>query len=387
MIKINMSNDSDKVAFLTMGFRPLFLAASLSAVLLMLLWLINYQQNMHLSTNISAQLWHAHEMIFGYTVAVIIGFLLTATTNWTKLTTLQGWPLLILFLIWLIARIIFIIGNITPLLQAIIDTSFLFIAAIAIALPIITTTSWQHIGIVAKIILMFCAHLVFYLGVLGIIDNGVLIGIYSAFYLILSLIFVMMRRVVPFFIERALNVKIKNYRYLDISSLVLFIIYVALALFIQTDIIFIVALLLTIVHSIRLILWHHIKIWQKPLLWSLYVAYIFLVIAFFLHTISYFINISPYIIIHSFAVGIAMITISMMSRVILGHTNRNVMQPPKIILISFLLIILVFIARVILPIFYINFYTIWVVSAQILWILAFIIWTVPYIPMLINKNK
>jgi hypothetical protein len=33
-------------------------------------------------------------MIFGYTMAVIVGFLLTATQNWTKLKTTNGYPLL-----------------------------------------------------------------------------------------------------------------------------------------------------------------------------------------------------------------------------------------------------------------------------------------------------
>jgi uncharacterized protein involved in response to NO len=40
--------------------------------------------------------WHAHEMIFGFTVAVIAGFLLTAVGNWTQRETAIGTPLLVL---------------------------------------------------------------------------------------------------------------------------------------------------------------------------------------------------------------------------------------------------------------------------------------------------
>jgi uncharacterized protein involved in response to NO len=35
-------------------------------------------------------LWHAHEMLYGFAVAVIVGFLLTAGKAWTGLATPRG---------------------------------------------------------------------------------------------------------------------------------------------------------------------------------------------------------------------------------------------------------------------------------------------------------
>jgi uncharacterized protein involved in response to NO len=39
---------------------------------------------------VSPVLWHAHEMLFGFAVAVIVGFLLTAGKAWTGLATPRG---------------------------------------------------------------------------------------------------------------------------------------------------------------------------------------------------------------------------------------------------------------------------------------------------------
>ena len=51
-------------------------------------------------------LWHAHEMLFGFALAVIVGFLFTAGRNWTNEATPTGWPLALLALLWLVARVL-----------------------------------------------------------------------------------------------------------------------------------------------------------------------------------------------------------------------------------------------------------------------------------------
>ena len=55
--------------------------------------------------------WHAHEMIYGYSLAVIAGFLLTAAKNWTGIQTVNGSPLLALFGLWAAARVCMLFGT------------------------------------------------------------------------------------------------------------------------------------------------------------------------------------------------------------------------------------------------------------------------------------
>src|ERR1039457_4460293 len=87
------------------GFRLFFLGAAIYAVLSMAFWFLFYVVGGNIFIAMPSTVWHGHEMIFGFTMAVVAGFLLTAVTNWTGLPTLNGWPLLVLFLFWALARI------------------------------------------------------------------------------------------------------------------------------------------------------------------------------------------------------------------------------------------------------------------------------------------
>ena len=87
--------------FLGLGFRPFFAAAAAFAVLAMLGWMQIYVFSRGWTFGqLPAVVWHAHEMIYGYAMAVIAGFLLTAVRNWTGLPTAQGAALLLLLVSW-----------------------------------------------------------------------------------------------------------------------------------------------------------------------------------------------------------------------------------------------------------------------------------------------
>lgn len=81
---------------LNLGFRPFFLGASLFAVLSIGIWALVFQYGWPLSLQgLTAYQWHAHEMVYGYCLAVIAGFLLTAVRNWTDLPTAPGAALVV----------------------------------------------------------------------------------------------------------------------------------------------------------------------------------------------------------------------------------------------------------------------------------------------------
>ena len=70
--------------FLTQGFRPFFLAAGLWAGAALTLWIVMLAMGLALPSRFDPLSWHIHEMLFGFAMAVIAGFLLTAIPNWTK---------------------------------------------------------------------------------------------------------------------------------------------------------------------------------------------------------------------------------------------------------------------------------------------------------------
>lgn len=81
-----------------------------------------------------------------------------------------------------------------------------------------------------------------------------------------------------------------------------------------------------------------------------------------------------------------MITIAMMARVILGHTGRNVYNPPKALFWIFLLMVLAFLFRVIMPLMDNGHYTFWIGFSQIAWVGSFMIFIVLYTPMLFKQR-
>jgi uncharacterized protein involved in response to NO len=89
---------------LTAGFRPFFLAAAGWAVLSMAAWLPLLSGELQLPTGFDPLSWHVHEMLFGFVMAAVGGFLLTAIPNWTGRAPVAGVPLAVLVGLWLLGR-------------------------------------------------------------------------------------------------------------------------------------------------------------------------------------------------------------------------------------------------------------------------------------------
>ena len=392
MLTIDSRKAEGPFALLHLGFRPFFLGAGAFAVLSVLIWMGAYVFGWPLGAGtLPPFLWHGHEMVFGYSLAVIAGFLLTAVRNWTGIQTVHGPNLLLLALLWLGARLVPFLGPYASLAaMAVLDNLFLILLFIAVAQPIVKARQWQQIGILSKLALLLASNLLFYSGVLGFFSNGVRWGMYSGLYLVLSLIFVMGRRVIPAFIQNGVDypIELRNRKWVDIASLVLFFAFWILdVVWPDSGPVALLALALCLVHTVRLVDWYTHGIWRKPLLWVLYLAYGWLVVGFALKASVFAFALSPYAALHAFAFGgIGMMTLGMMCRVALGHTGRNVFEPPPILFWMFGILFLGTIARVFLPLFDQAHYVQWIGVSQLLWILSFLIFLVVYAPMLVRPR-
>lgn len=217
-----------------------------------------------------------------------------------------------------------------------------------------------------------------------------LYAINGAVLLFISLILMIERRVIPFFIERGTEVKVqlKQYKWLDISILVAF-----LALFI--NVLFIQAPYLTPVfawalfglNGFRLCNWHTAGLWRVPLLWSLYLSAWFINAGFMLFALQTEHNNLSILTLHLFTVGgIGLITLSMMSRVALGHTGRDIRKPSSWVKVAFVCLIASLMFRVLAPMMTDQFYTLWLLVAAVFWVLGFAIYTVIYMPILLKPR-
>ena len=382
----------NNLALFRSGFRPFFLAAALFSIVSMIIWMASYVFAVDFKfLGTTPAIWHAHEMIFGYAMAVIAGFLLTAIKNWTGVEVLRGKALSLLVILWLIARILPLTTVTFPIeLIAIVDVLFIFILALVCMRPVLKVKQYKQLGIISKLFLLMLCNVLFYLGLVGFVENGVRWGLYSAIYIIIALVLVMMRRVMPMFIENGVDgeVEIINRNWLDVSSLVLFVCLWILDVFTsQTTLTALVAAVLTILHSLRLFGWYTNKIWSKPLVWILVVAYAAIIFGFILMALKPIFVISPFLYLHAFTVGgIGMVTVGMMSRVILGHTGRDVFNPPPIVFLSLSAMLIGFVVRVIFPLISTDYYIYWIGISQLLWIISFSIFIFVYLTMLVTAR-
>ena len=262
---------------------------------------------------------------------------------------------------------------------------------VSVAVPIIKQGQFRQGGILAKLLLLGLANLSFYLGAENRLDNGVYYGLYASFYLIIALILTMARRVIPGFIARrlALSNTLRNRQWVDIASILLFLIFWLLEVFIQAQQwSSVAALSLFALHSFRLYDWYRSGIWRDPLLWVLYLSYAFIVLGFGLNGISLFIDThSPLLALHLFAIGgVGLLSCGMMARVSLGHTGRDLRQAPKALVMVFTCTALSAVLRVFLPLVDIARYSLWITISQWFWIIAFSGFVIVFAPVLLKQR-
>jgi len=383
---------SGKIAFLHLGFRPYFFSALAFAFISIFLWMLMYSFGLNLLPPQYASIfWHGHEMVYGFGGAVVSGFLLTAVKNWTGIQTISHKPLLATLLIWLLARLLVFIPATSALYAlAFVDSLFFLIITVAVSQPIIKTKQWNNLAFSGKLILLFIANVIFYLGLLDLFTNGIHYGLYGGFYMILAIIFNMGRRVIPFFIEKGLGCPFtaKNYRWVDLSSLFLFLGFILVDIIKpNSPLVALFAIALALIHTTRLYGWYHKGIWRKSLLWGIYCGYAWIVIGFILKAVAVYTSISPHLALHAFSYGgIGLITAGMMARVSLGHTGNNVFDPPRILHYIFVLLFAGAFIRVIVPIFLDQYYHQLIIISQLLWIIAFALFFIKYAPILIKAR-
>lgn len=387
---------------LNLGFRIFFVGSALFAVVAMLLWLAILQGFAPFKGVINPFYWHGHEMVFGYALAVIAGFLLTAVKTWTNQPMPYGWKLFAIFLPWALARIMWMGAHAVPsnamlVVAFVLDMLFWGLTSFAVIRAVWAARQKRQIGVVAKLTLLYIAQLTFYVGVFTNHLSMQQVSVYAALYLVIGVVFTIGRRVLPFFIVKGIsvnndgksngiNVKQKNSALLDRTNLVGLFGFIVFDLFVvMPKVAAIFALICFIVNALRLKNWYHAGIWQKPLLWSLVIAFAGMTVSMLIFVVYPFIDGSMNLHalgLHGLALfGVGLMTVAMMARVALGHTGRNIHQPPKTVGAIFILMIVSALCRVLLPMFGGDYMT-WVLVSQVAWVLSFMLFCVSYVGIL-----
>jgi uncharacterized protein involved in response to NO len=305
-----------------MGFRPFYLLASAFTALSILLWALQFTGHLA-APYLPGALWHAHEMLFGFALAVIVGFLFTAGRSWTGLPTPTGKPLAALAALWLAARVLVL----TPWgwASAVANTAFPLAAAIALAIPFVRAGNRRNYFFVGLLVLLAAATLAVHLNALGVLALPAWAGIQLGLDVVLFILCVMGGRVIPMFTNNALPGAGAGRRpWLEKSALgAVLALLAADALQAPAWLVAAIAALAAAAHLARWLLWHPWTTLRTPLVWVLHLAYGWIPVHLALRALAAPGWLPASAATHALTVGaVGGLVIGMMTRTARGHTAR-----------------------------------------------------------------
>ncbi len=318
-----------------LGFRPFFLAGALYAALAIPLWIAAWTGLWPGWQPAGGWLaWHRHEMLFGFALAIVAGFLLTAGQTWTGQPAPTGRPLMALALLWLAARLAWLVGAPLPVLT-LLELAFPLLLALTLGRMVWRVRQVRNYPVVAVLLLLSAADAQSLVGLwrddLAWQRQGALAGI----WLVAALMLMIGGRVIPFFTQRGLGREkmVQPWPWLEIVLLVgaalIAGLHAAGTALSPQPLLALPCLLLAVGQALRSWRWHDAGIWRVPLLWSLHVAMLWLVLALLWLGLWHLGLVASYsAALHALTVGaMGGLILAMIARVSLGHTGRPLVLP------------------------------------------------------------
>jgi len=327
-----------------LAFRPFFLLGSLLALLAIPLWITALLGTQALPQPMGGWLaWHRHELVFGFGGAIIAGFLLTAVQTWTGQPSLSGKPLAALVAIWVLSRLAWWLGS--PALLILANLAFLVAATGVMARLLWAVRQRRNYPVVAVLALFTLADLLALVGVAQGQESWQRHGVWASVWLVAAMMGLIGGRVIPFFTQRGLGraAMVQPWPWLDWALLgltaLLAVLYAAGAGLAPQPWLGLPFAALALGHGIRLVRWFDAGLLRAPLLWSLHLAYGWIVVACMGMALWHgglIDGVSQAL--HALTVGATGgMILAMLARVSLGHTGRPLELPPGLAL-AFLLL-------------------------------------------------
>lgn len=371
-------------ALLSIGFRPFFLLAALCAIFWVPLWLLllsGMDADLIGAGTFAPAALHGHEMIFGFTVAVISGFLLTAGANWTGRPTTNGKSLAGLTLLWLAGRVCMLSPAIPSTIAALVDLSFLPILAAVLGRSLVLANSRRNFAFLLMLLMLTLANALTHAenseefrlltGVLP--QTGTTLGL----RIVTLMMLVMGGRVIPMFTKNATRrSEIHASPWLERWAISSFVLAASVDILWRHSTLGALLLIGTgLVQFLRMRTWgtRHAK---DPLLWILHGSFLFIASSLVLDGLGALGLVSRDMGRHLLTVGgIGGLCLGMMTRVSLGHSGRMLKAPTKMT-VAFFLILAAGIIRASSPMLTGSVQSFSYQASGILWTLSFIVFLI-----------
>jgi len=368
-------------ALWNLGFRPFYLLASLFASVSVALWTAQYAGYLPFSY-VAGPLVHGSEMLFGFTLAVMTGFLFTAVRNWTGQPTPTGLPLAMIVLLWIAGRVL----AATPYANAaaLADAAFPIAVAAAIAVPLARAGNRRNYFFIALFVALGTVALALQRSHLGAFAWSERAGLRVGLDLVMFIMAVMGGRVIPMFTNNGVpGTQARRNPILERAALGgLLLLVAADGMHAPAAVLAILLATLAALHASRLLLWQPWRTLRTPLVSILHAAYAWIVVHLALRAFAALDLVPDPLAVHALTIGgIGGMTIGMMTRTARGHTGRPLVADPYDV-VCYSLVMLAALDRVFGALAWPGAYAMTVVAAGVCWSAAFLIYAVAYWPYL-----
>ncbi|MDO5639723.1 MAG: NnrS family protein [Neisseria sp.] len=367
-----------------MAFRPFYALAAIVGAVSILLWGFGYQG----TPELPSFYWHAHEMIWGYAGAVVVGFLLTAVATWTGQPPTRGGALAALTGLWLLARIAVLIPG-GAAVSGVSGTLFFWYAAVCMALPVIRSRNSRNYIAVAALFLFGLTHAVFHLYLQPFQAAALLNGLLAGLVMVAGFIGLVGMRIIGFFTAKRLNIQqVASPMWVALSALVLPML-MAVLMMLQTALPLAGAfgVAVGIINLVQVCRWWDKGVIREPMLWVLFAGYAFTALGLLITGIALWAPAYLSLGVHLIGVGgIGLLTLGMMARTALGHTGHPIYPAPKPIPLAFWLMILATLTRVLATFVSGTAYTHSIRCSAALFALALLLYAWRYVPWLLKPR-
>ena len=333
-----------------------------------------------------APVWHAHEMIFGFTLAVVAGFLFTAVGNWTQRETPTGGWLAAIVALWVAGRVLMF----TPyaLAAGVVNVAFPLAVAIGIAIPLLAGGNRRNYFFAGLLVAASIAAAVVHLAQAGRIELPERLGLQAGLDLVLFMIAVIGGRVLPMFTNNGVpGAGATRNAWVERASLggVLALLAADVA-GLDAGVLALLSLAVAVAHAWRLALWRPWRVLRNPLVWILHAAYAWIPVYLVLRALASAGLVAAPFATHALTIGaIGGMTLGMMTRTARGHTGRP-LAADRFEVAAYALVLAAAAVRVFggmaLPALYMQ--TVYVAAAC--WSAAFGIYAVRYWPILTRSR-
>jgi uncharacterized protein involved in response to NO len=382
---------------LSYGFRPFFLLGGLYAALGIAAWVASLSGALPLPASWPSLFWHGYEMLFGFAVAVISGFLLTAVPAWTGSERVQGARLGLLVATWLLGRIALWLAGLLPAAAvAAFDLIHLPLLIWFIAQPVYRRRKAHNYPFPILLALLFAANLLVHGEILGLWRGTARFGLVMGTYAVTLMVTIIGARVVPAFTRNALrqsgsNAEVRSSDLFKNAAMAAMLVTMALELLLltpwSTQPLFFASGVASLSTALLLILrasgWRIERTLDQPIVWVLHAGQAWLVVAFAIGGLSRFTSAVPgNTAFHALSAGaIGTMTLAFMTRAALGHTGRPLRASPAIVL-AYSLVIGGAAVRVLLPMAFPQLYRELLIASGALWAGGFAIYSFVFFPIL-----